>query len=108
LQICSDWFRNQRYPIGVGDMSFKDGHHMAPHISHKDGKCVDIRPLRKDHFNSPITIQSPDYDHDATELLVQALLANQNVHRILFNDLKIKGVTHWAGHDNHLHVMMWK
>lgn len=104
VQICRDWFRNQRYLVGIGDMSFVDGAPMPPHTSHRDGRNVDIRPMRLDHANQPIDIFSAQYDREATRLLVQALLAHANVQQILFNDNQIAGVTPYAGHDNHLHV----
>ena len=77
---------------------------MHPHASHRDGKCVDLRPIRKDKKMSPVDIHHAQYDKDATELLVQALLAHSNIKKILFNDKTISGV-HWhKGHDHHLHV----
>jgi len=37
--------------------------------------------------------------------LAFALMAHENVKKVLFNDLSIAGV-HWcAGHNNHLHVI---
>ena len=94
------------HQVGIGDMSFVSGGPMPPHVSHTDGKCVDIRPLRKDGQNLPVTVSDPQYDRDATRLLVSAFLAHKNVKKILFNDPQILGVTPWPGHDNHLHVVM--
>ncbi len=79
---------------------------MSPHHSHRDGREVDIRPLRKDQQPGPTNIHDPNYDRTATAVLVGLLLAHPNVHVILFNDATIKGVRHWEGHDNHLHVKM--
>lgn len=106
VRICRDWFRNQGCLVGIGDMSFPDGHRMAPHNSHKDGKCIDIRPLHKNRISGPVSIHSATYDQISTDLLVRALLAHSNVSKILFNDNKIHGVRHWPGHDNHMHVLM--
>lgn len=105
-RIARDYFRNQKAEIGIGDMSFRDGRAMSPHHTHRDGKCVDIRPLRKDLASAPINIHDADYDRDATKLLVASLLAHRNVQTILFNDGQIPGVKYWTGHDNHLHVKM--
>jgi conjugal transfer mating pair stabilization protein TraG len=93
-------------PVGIGDMSFEHGGPMAPHNSHQDGRCVDIRPLRSDKRNSPVTISDAHYDRESTRALVVALLAHGNVCKILFNDHQISGVIPWAGHDNHFHVIM--
>ena len=79
---------------------------MPPHVSHRDGKEVDIRPMRTDRLSAPVNIHDAHYDRAATARLVALLLAEPNVHRILFNDQKIAGVMRWAGHDNHLHVKM--
>ena len=92
--------------IGVGDISFKAGGPMPPHASHKDGRQVDIRPLRADRKRLPVDISDAQYSRELTRLLVEALQAHDNVTGILFNDTAIKGVTKWAGHNNHLHVKM--
>lgn len=94
------------HPIGIGDISYSTGGKMSGHDSHRQGRHVDIRPLRKDGERLPVTIQSTDYDQERTRRLVEALLAHKNVRAILFNDSKIKGVSWWKGHDNHLHVTM--
>ena len=90
--------------LGIGDISFARGGTMHPHHSHKDGREVDIRPLRKDKGPLPVTIADINYSRDLTNLLVEGVLAHSNVKSILFNDSKIKGVTPWPGHDNNLHV----
>jgi len=92
--------------IGIGDISFSNGGHMDPHVTHQHGTNADIRPLRKDNKLLPTTITDPSYSSEATKLLVQSLLAHRNVRRILFNDMAIHGVHFFAGHHNHLHVEM--
>jgi len=106
VRIATDYFRNQGTEIGIGDISFRNRHAMAPHHTHRDGKCVDIRPLRTDLAAAPVNIHDSNYDRDATKLLVASLLAHRNVQTILFNDNQILGVKSWVGHDNHLHVKM--
>jgi hypothetical protein len=97
-------FNLPKLPIQIGDISFQDGSNMPPHHAHRHGRNIDIRPFRKDGHLLPVTIFEAAYDRAMTELLVQNLLAHRNVQRILFNDTKIHGVHHFAGHDNHLHV----
>ena len=104
-QIAADFVRNQRCEIGIGDMSFRSGGAMPPHVSHTDGRCIDIRPLRTDGAAGPAQITDALYDHAATNLLARSLLTHSNVSRVLFNDPKIPGVILWPGHDNHLHVI---
>jgi conjugal transfer mating pair stabilization protein TraG len=91
-------------PIGIGDLSLEHGGHMSPHKSHQHGRSIDLRPLRKDRHRAPTNINEDAYDQEATRLLVENLLAHRNVHKILFNDTKIKGVHTFPGHDNHLHI----
>src|SRR5882724_11448177 len=62
-QIAADYFRNQLIQIQIGDMSFKTGAPMSPHTTHKDGKCIDVRPIRKDRKSLPIDISQSQYDH---------------------------------------------
>lgn len=90
--------------LGIGDISFANGGTMQPHHTHRDGREIDIRPLRKDKKHLPVTIFDVNYSRDLTKLLVENLLTHSNVKSILFNDSQIKGVTPWPGHDNHLHV----
>jgi hypothetical protein len=90
--------------IGIGDMSFRLGGKMSPHDSHQNGKNVDIRPLRTDGAESPVTIDDAAYSRDDTKILAELLFADTNVKSILFNDNKVPGVTFYKGHHNHLHV----
>ena len=107
VEVCRQWMMpNPTAPVGLGDMAYRGGAPMAPHHSHRDGKEIDIRPVRTDRKSAPTNIHDPTYDRQATSVLVALLLAHPNVHTILFNDSAIKGVKHWAGHDNHLHVKM--
>jgi type VI secretion system secreted protein Hcp len=92
------------YQFGVGDMSYVDGHAMKPHKSHRDGRCADIRPIRKDRKHLPVTYQSDDYDREEAARLIQLFFLNPNVEFILFNDSKIPRVKPYPGHDNHFHV----
>jgi peptidoglycan hydrolase-like protein with peptidoglycan-binding domain len=94
--------------IGIGDMSFALGGHMSPHTTHQDGKQVDIRPLRTDGMRLPCAYQNSVYSREYTTLLAKSFLAHRNVRQILFNDSKIPGVHYFQGHDNHLHVIMYK
>ncbi len=92
--------------IAIGDISFQNGGHMDPHTTHQKGTNVDIRPLRKDKQQAPVSITDEAYSAEDTGLLVRCLLAHSNVRRILFNDTSIPGVHFFVGHHNHLHVEM--
>jgi hypothetical protein len=100
---------SEKYPdleIGIGDLSFANGAEMKPHKSHRNGRNADIRPLRTDGKHIGVRYTSPDYSQERTKALVEIILADHNCRSILFNDSAIKGVTHWEGHDDHLHVNM--
>ena len=71
VQIASDFFRNQSCEIGIGDISLRSGGTMPPHVSHVDGRCIDIRPLRKDQAAGPVQITDAAYNHAATDLLAR-------------------------------------
>jgi hypothetical protein len=98
--------QNPDVPVGIGDMSLANGAEMKPHKTHRNGRNADIRPLRKDGKMLPVTIGDPQYSRERTAALVKILRADPNLKSILFNDSGIVGVTHFAGHDNHLHVSM--
>jgi hypothetical protein len=90
--------------LGIVDLSYQAGGKHPEHKSHRRGVDVDLRPLRKDKKNEPITISDAAYSRELTKALVGFLLEDPNTHLILFNDAQIKGVTYAAGHHNHLHV----
>lgn len=107
LQEVAQSFHQARpdLSVGIGDISLRDGAVMKPHRSHRNGRNIDIRPLRKDGLKRGVSFkESANYDREATRVLVQILLAHPNIKRILFNDPRIEGVKPFAGHDNHLHI----
>jgi penicillin-insensitive murein DD-endopeptidase len=107
IEVCQKFMK--RFPdlkVGIGDMSFANGAVMSPHKTHRNGRNADIRPLRADGKNSPITITDAQYSRERTKALVELFRAETNLKSILFNDSQIAGVTPWEGHDNHLHVSM--
>jgi hypothetical protein len=95
--------------IGIGDISFRGGGKMPPHVSHKKGVDVDTRPMRNDGKEASVRYQSPRYSRALTQELVNLIRANGvlRVRFILFNDPAVKGVKPWSGHDNHLHIRFY-
>jgi penicillin-insensitive murein DD-endopeptidase len=107
LDVCRKFVK--KFPnlkIGLGDMSFARGAVMSPHKTHRNGRNVDIRPLRTDGKQMPVAITDAEYSRERTKALVELLRSETNLKSILFNDAHIAGVAHWEGHDNHLHVSM--
>jgi peptidoglycan hydrolase-like protein with peptidoglycan-binding domain len=108
-QLCGNGYYSYStvdLQVGIGDMSLATGAPMAPHKTHRNGKNADIRPLRTDGKISPVSIIEAEYSRERTKALVEILQKQSNLKSILFNDSAIVGVTHWEGHDNHLHVSM--
>jgi len=106
-QIGELWAATKTTPISVGQISRRNGGPFPPHKSHRTGIDVDIRPMRKDGKNLPVTVHDKQYDAGATRAVVEMIRGNAKVKLILFNDpaLVASGLTRkYAGHDNHLHI----
>jgi hypothetical protein len=106
LQVGAAFNAAHGIRLGIGDISKLNGGAIGGHASHQRGIDVDIRPLRSDGKEEPITFQGALYSRQLTQALVHALRANTiiPVKTILFNDPNVQGVSPFAGHDNHLHV----
>lgn len=108
------WNAAGRAPFGVGNMSKADlsaYDERNPTSDHSKGTGIDIRPMRTDGKQIGIRYDEPGYDRQATQALVNELLATGGVKSIFFNDPEIKGATYQKNHDNHLHVRVnpnWK
>jgi penicillin-insensitive murein DD-endopeptidase len=114
-EASSRWTAEGRTPFSIGDLSNAG---VTPYKGHSKtgdhatkGTGMDIRPLRKDGKNLPVTFQDPAYDREATQALVDTFKATAGVDAIYFNDPQIKGVTadvlkpgQEPIHHNHLHV----
>ena len=108
ISIGSMWY--QSHPSGpriqIGDISFANGAVMAPHSSHRKGLDVDLRPVRNDGGELPVSFTDQKYSRALTQELVNLIRGNKvlSVRSILFNDPNVNGVTYWSGHNDHLHV----
>lgn len=114
-EAASRWTADGRTPFSVGDLSNAQ---VTPYEGHSEkgdhatkGTGMDVRPIRKDGKNLPVTYQDPAYDREATQALVDAFKATGGVETIFFNDPEIKGVvpdrlppSKGPIHHNHLHV----
>ena len=93
----------------IGDISFQGGGKMPPHVSHQQGVDVDIRPLRNDGTEGPVTFTDPAYSRALTQELVNLIVNNGvlRVRYIFFNDPAVSSVRKWPGHHNHLHLRFY-
>jgi uncharacterized protein YraI len=98
------WKREERARMGIGDISLENGGYFAPHSSHRDGRDVDMAPVRKDDRELPVTVNQSAYSRTKTSRLIQILRQEMPVDRVLFNDSGVPGVQYYPGHDNHFHL----
>jgi hypothetical protein len=106
--IAAEWHRLHPLGprIGFGDLSLLGGGPTPRHGAHRSGLEADIRPLRTDGRELAVTYTDPGYSLALTQQVVDLIKRNPvlRVRVILFNDSGVRGVTSFAGHNNHLHV----
>ena len=95
--------------VGVGDISLRGGGDIEGHASHETGRDVDLRPMKNDGTEGPVTWMQAKYSRSFTQELIDIIYANGvvMVKVIGFNDPDIEGCVNWANHDNHLHVRFY-
>lgn len=95
-------------PFQIGDISHSGGGDFPPHVSHRTGVDVDIRPFRKDGELAPVRVDQPKlYDAALTREFIEfvklrypsAVIALQNP-----TLLAAKLTVNWDGHMDHMHV----
>lgn len=77
------------------------------HETHRDGRTVDIRPIREDNLMSPTDIKSSSFDPVRTKELILMIRAKHPRVDIIFNHKPFirAGLTRpFRGHNDHLHV----
>jgi hypothetical protein len=96
---------------GIGDISLADGGKMNGHDGHRDGRKVDIRPIRLDRQPIEVNIsEAAAYDRDLTQALIQLFINDPNVRVILFDDLQVCAAVPGVhrspklNHGDHFHV----
>lgn len=106
LRVGLEWQTTERRRIGIGNISRADGFDDEDHGSHLNGLQVDVRPIRKDAREMPVTWTDPQYDREATAKLIALFRTFAPVRLILFNDLSIPFVKAAKRHDDHFHVAL--
>ena len=104
FRMENKWGAIEERKIGIGNISLAEGAKFPPHRSHRSGLEVDIRPIRKDGAKQPVKWSSKEYDHEATQRMIDVIWQTGLVRKVGFNDPKIANATYMAGHDDHLHV----
>lgn len=99
--------QSSRPPFQIGDMGNADGSPVRGHLptgDHTGGLGFDVRPIRKDGQMLGVRWQDPAYDRELTQRLVDTFLNAGGTTRIIFSDPQIRGVVHYRGFDDHLHM----
>src|SRR5687767_1772729 len=71
LAVGGEWNASHpERPFSIGQISKKGGGPMPPHLSHRLGVDIDVRPVRKDGKNASVTIDDAAYDRATTTALI--------------------------------------
>lgn len=100
--------------MGVGDISVAEGgpvwsigrrgRRTLAHKTHRDGKCVDVRPVRNDGQTGPVTIGQSTYSRELTGRLIELFREELAVKEVLFLDRRVGDVRRVKNHHHHFHV----
>lgn len=96
-------------PFSIGQISKKGGGPFPPHKSHQLGVDIDVRPMRTDGQNQPVTINDAEYDRALTTELIDLWWTKAPVQAVFFNDPKVieKELSQFVtGHGTHFHVRL--
>ncbi|WP_332876178.1 hypothetical protein [Massilia sp. S19_KUP03_FR1] len=104
LAVEREWALIERRKFGVGNISVAGGLDFG-HKSHRKGLEMDVRPLRKDGHHTGVTYVSPDYDREATALLIELFHTCAPGRLVIFfNDTRVPGARTLDKHNDHFHV----
>lgn len=106
LRVSLEWQAREKRRFGVGDISLAGGPKPPDHNSHMSGLDVDLRPLRKDGLEAPVSWWDREYDKDATAKLIELFRTFAPVVTVGFNGPDIPYVVKWRGHDDHIHIKL--
>jgi hypothetical protein len=109
-RVAAAWNAKQSSkPFSIGQISKKGGGPMPPHKSHQLGVDIDVRPMRADGANAPVTITDSQYDRALTTELIALWWKLAPVQAVFFNDQTVidAGMSRFVnGHHNHFHVRL--
>jgi murein endopeptidase len=105
LRVAREWMMIDGRRFGVGDISMADAMRTPNHRGHRTGLNLDVRPLRKDGREEPVTWQQTGlYDQDGTRRLIHLFRTFAPVVTVIFNDPGIPYCSKAGNHDNHFHL----
>lgn len=106
LRVTLEWQAIDKRRIGIGDISLADGVKTPDHSTHRSGLEVDVRPLRKDGLEAPVSWWDRYYDRGGTARLIELFRSFASVEVIWFNGPDIPFVKRARRHDDHFHVKL--
>jgi hypothetical protein len=110
IGVAAAWdISHSQRPFSIGQISKNGGGSFPPHKSHRLGVDVDVRPMRSDGINEPVTITDPEYDRALTTALITLWWQKAPVQNVFFNDPTViaTGLSQFVnGHHNHFHVRL--
>jgi len=118
IDLAKAWFlMHPEVPLQYGHISRKGGGPFKSsvnpgklaHKTHRNGRNIDMRLIRKDNLMAATDINQSSYDPVRTKELVQLIRQKHPGCTIFFNDPKLVslGLTRKvSGHHNHLHVIL--
>jgi hypothetical protein len=110
IRVAANWNeKHSNRPFSIGQISKKGGGPMPPHKSHQLGVDVDVRPMRKDGENAPVTITDSQFDRELTTELIKLWWRLAPTQAVFFNDQSVidAGLSRFVnGHHNHFHVRL--
>ena len=110
IRVAGAWDEiHSQHPFSIGQISKKGGGPFPPHKSHRLGLDVDVRPMRTDGKNEPVTIADPEYDRALTTALINLWWEKAPVQNLFFNDPTViaAGLSRFVnGHHNHFHARL--
>lgn len=112
LAVAQAWNEaNPERPFSIGQISKRGGGPFPPHVSHRLGTDIDVRPMRLDGQNLPVTISNTNFDRPRTTELVSLWWEKAPVQSLFFNDPTVisAGLSQFVnGHHDHFHVRLRK
>lgn len=98
------WQHPQRPRMMIGDMARQNGGYFPPHASHRDGRDVDVLPVRSTKSEAGVTIYDRAYSRARTRTLIGLFRRHMPIALVLFNDRGVGGVTPYPNHHHHFHA----
>ena len=89
------------------DISLKNGGYFSPHVSHRLGVDVDVLPITTSGSAGYTVVGYRNYSTWFNQKYVYLIRSTWSVQYIFHNNSRIRGVSYWQNHANHLHIRIY-